>query len=530
MKKMKVAAAAMFVLSLPVMAQAMEFQTPGTLGMGRAGVARTTDAYATFINPAGLAFHEKGFSMNLGGGFGVAINSSLADNVDKMSKIDTSKLSYTTTGNAVTDAALATASTAQAVQALAIISDVQKNKGELTVNVDLAAAFQFGNFGIGIGGGSELGAGIKSVDTVNLRTGTTASAGGATANAEALANVQNLVKDMNNGTTPVGAVNTSTAYQSQTYFTQEQWLTVYNKIKTAVPGISDAEAATLANKVGNELGNPATPMADLTKDQVVSGLTLAADTFSGGSLDNNNTTVALTGIALFEVPISYGYKFDFGPKGKLGVGASAKIMQGTVYYQEALLFKDFKDGSSDFTKKIKDNKADSTTFGIDLGAMYRLEDVKYVGPINVGLVAKNINAPKFDGPKINGVTADKIKVEPQLRAGVGLDPFSWLSIAADMDLTKNKTVLPGRDSQLIGGGLEAHFDHWYILWLALRGGVYKNIGETGSKPIITLGFSLGPQWLRFDLNGAFATETARYDNKSYPNEAKVEFGLSTTFF
>ena len=53
MKKM-MTAVALLGLSLPVMAQALEFQTPGALGMGRAGVARTTDAYATFINPAGL--------------------------------------------------------------------------------------------------------------------------------------------------------------------------------------------------------------------------------------------------------------------------------------------------------------------------------------------------------------------------------------------------------------------------------------------------------------------------------------------
>lgn len=529
MKKIGIAVT-LLTLSLPVMAQAMEFQTPGALGMGRAGVARTTDAYATFINPAGLAFHEKGFSMNLGGGVGVRINSSLAENVDKMSKLDTSKLSYDTvnTGNpaqdANTNAANAAASTAQAVQALAIIDDVKKNKGEVTVNVDLALAFQFGNFGIGVGGGSELGAGIKSVDTVNLRTGTTTSAGGTTPSAVSLANVNNLVADMNGGTAPTVTTNT------QTYFDQTQWQTVVDKIKTAIPGITDAAAATLANTVGTEFSKPDIKTADLTKDQLVSGLSLAADTFSGGSLDNNNTSVVLTGIALFEVPISYGYKFDFGSNGQLGVGASAKIMRGTVYYQEALLFKDFKDGSSDFTKKIKDNQTESTTLGVDLGLMYRLEDVKYVGPINVGLVGKNLNSPAFDGPTVNGLKADKVKVEPQVRAGVGLDPLSWLSIAADMDLSKNKTVLPGRNSQLIGGGLEAHFDHWYILWLALRGGVYKNIGEGGSKPVITAGLSLGPQWLRFDVNGAFATEKAKYDNKSYPNEAKVEFGLSTAFF
>lgn len=522
-------AVALLSLSLPVMAQAMEFQTPGTLGMGRAGVARTTDSYSTFINPAGLAFHEKGFSMNLGGGVGVVINATLADNVDKMSKLSLDKLSYTTTGVAATDATLAAESTAQAVQALAIISDVQKNKGELTVNVDLSLAFQIRSFGVGIINSTEFGAGIGTVDTDNLRTGTTTSASG-TPDAVSLANVQNLVKDLNGGTTPVGAVDVNTAYQAQSYFDKAQWDTVYNKILTTIPGITPAEAAALANNVGTQLSSSGTQLAGLSKDQVVSGLSLAASSFSGGALKDNKTTVNLVGISLFEVPIAYGHKFDFGTKGKLGLGAAAKVMRGTVYYQEAFLFKDFEGGSSDFTKKAKDSKADSTSFGIDLGALYRLEDVKYIGPINVGLALKNLNAPKFDGPKDALGKTSSVKVEPQARLGLGLDPFSWLSIAADMDVTKNKTVISGRDSQLIGGGLEAHFDHWYALWLAIRGGAYKNIADSGSKPVITLGLSLGPQYLRLDINGAFATKTAKYDNKSYPNEAKVEFGLSTAFF
>jgi len=520
MKKM-LTAVALLGLSLPVTAQAVEFQTPGALGMGRAGVARTTDAYAAFINPAGLAFYEKAFSTKFNVGLGVVISSSLADNVDKIGKLDTDNLTYTATGNAAVDAAAASASTAQAVQALAIVDDIDKSDGSLAVNVDLALAFQFKSFALGISGMSEIGGRVGTFDRNNLRTGDETLTG-----TPALANIQDLVTDMNGGVAPTTTVNT------QTYFSQTQWQTVVDEIKLAIPGVSDAEAATLANNVGNSFADPNTNTAGLTSDQVVSGLDLAAQSFSGGSLDNNRTTINLVGIALAEVPFSYGHKFDFGTMGKLGVGGSVKVMRGTVYFQEALLFQDFKDGSSDFTKRVKDNKAESTTFGVDLGALWRLEDVKYIGPINVGLVAKNLNSPSFDGPKnpTTGAATSKVKVEPQARLGVALDPFSWLSLAADMDLTKNKTVLSGRDSQLIGGGLEAHFDHWYAMWFAFRAGAYKNIGMSGSKPVITAGFSLGPQWLRFDVNGAFATEKARYDNKSYPNEAKVEFGLSTAFF
>jgi hypothetical protein len=244
---------------------------------------------------------------------------------------------------------------------------------------------------------------------------------------------------------------------------------------------------------------------------------------SAKTIDQNETTVLLSGISIAEIPIAYGHKFDLGSFGKIGVGASFKVMQARVYGEEIAV--NTLKNSNDMTKRVKDSKADSTNIGLDLGALWRYEDLKTIGPINVGIVAKNLNSPEFDGPKDStGKAISKVKVEPQMRFGIGLEPFSWLSIAADLDLTKNKTVLAGRESQNIGGGLEAHMS-----WAALRLGIYQNIAESSDKPIITAGLSLGPNWLRLDIDAAMATETGRYDNKTYPREAKVEFGLSTMF-
>lgn len=525
--KKRMAAITLLGLSLPVMAQAAEFQTPGALGMGRAGVARTTNAYATFINPAGLAFYDKAFNMKLGAGVGVFISSSLADNIDKVGKLDlksTNSMNYTT-------AAEAANSTTKAVQFAGILDDLAQRKGNLAVNVDLELAFQVQNFGLGIIGTTELGAGVKDVDTLNMRTGP------ATTGADAATNVNTLAMNMVNPTyTNVSQITAADAARpSTTIFTAAQ----YNQIVTAFQnaggaGVTTQTAQALASKLEAQLATTGTNgnVTNLTPEQLVAAITLTANTISptNGSIDNNTSTVLLTGLALVEVPLAYGHKFDLGSFGKLGIGAAAKIMQGSVYYNVQRV-KELED-SKDATDKAKDRHVESTQFGIDLGALWRMEDVKFIGPVSVGLALKNLNTPKFDGPKdpVTLADTDKIKVEPQGRVGVALEPFSWLSLAADMDITKNKTVLPGRESQLFGGGLEAHFDHWYALWLAIRAGAYKNIAESGGKPIITAGISLGPQYLRLDINGAFATEKARYDNKSYPNEAKVEFNLSTAFF
>lgn len=509
-------AVALLGLSLPVMAQAAEFQTPGALGMGRAGVARTTDAYATFINPAGLAFHEKGFSMKLGGGVGVAVSSSLADNMDKVGKLDldTSKMNYTTTGNSTADAAAAAAATTKAAQFAGVLVDINDKKGDLAVNVDLNLAFQFRSYGLGIIGTSELGAGIGNVDLVNIRAG----------NATTTTTVSTLYTDIGASTS---APNVGTA----TYFTQPD----YNKIVTALQAAGAtnlAQAQAIVTKLEVELKSSGNTTG-MTAAQIAQGLQVIVPSLSTGtanSIDNNKTTVLLRGIAVAEVPLAYGHKFDLGRFGKLGIGGAAKIMQGTVYSSDVEVMK-LKD-SKDATTKVKDNHAESTQFGLDLGALWRTEDIRFIGPINVGLAMKNLNSPKFDGPKnsLTGAATDKIKIEPQARLGLGLDPLSWLSLAADMDLTKNKSILPGRDSQLIGGGVEFHFDHWYAAWLAVRLGAYKNIGQDGSKPVLTAGLSLGPQYLRLDINGAVATAKGTYDNKSVPLEGKVEFGLSTAFF
>ncbi|MDD2853118.1 MAG: conjugal transfer protein TraF [Desulfuromonadaceae bacterium] len=497
-------------LSLPVMAQAMEFQTPGTLGMGRSGVARTTDAYATFINPAGLAFSEKTFSMKLGAIAGVAITSSLADNIDKVGKLelDSSDMTYTT-GASISEVS---AATAKAAQFAGILNDLNDKKGDLTVNVNLALGFQYSTYGFGIIGVSEVGAGIGTIDLINIRAG----------NETMTTSVSQLATDI--GVVP----NSSNGIA--TYFGQTQYDGVVTALRNA-GSITQQQAQDLVSTLETKLKAEGVNTSGLTPDQIAQGLITIAPSLGGtaDTIDNNKTTVLLRGIAIAEIPLAYGYKFDLGKFGKLGVGGAAKIMQGTVYSTDVEVMS--LDDSSDITDRVKDNHSESTQFGIDLGALWRLEDVRYIGPVNVGLALKNLNSPKFDGPTdpITGAVASKVKVQPQARIGIALDPASWLSIAADMDLTKNKTVIEGRDSQLLGGGIEARFDNWYALYLALRAGAYKNIGETGSKPIITAGLSLGPQWLRLDVNGAFATEKAQYDNKSYPNEAKVEFGLSTAF-
>jgi hypothetical protein len=300
----------------------------------------------------------------------------------------------------------------------------------------------------------------------------------------------------------------------------------------AKTGATTAVAQTLANAVGAKLAATDTRLAGLTEEEIVAGFIKAAENFAGGSLEQNLTTIELTGLALFQVPVSYGHKFYLGGFGELGLGATIKVMQGAVYWQETTLVSGFKQrGSSSFVSLAKDNRVDSTTFGVDLGALWRYEEIPALGPINVGFVAKNINSPKFEGPEVttpSGVTMNSsqtsVTIKPQARLGIALDPTEWLTIVADMDVTRNSTIRPTTDSQNLGGGVEFHWQYW-----AMRLGAYKNVADTSRNGILTAGMSFGPQWCRFDIDLAAATDTGVYDGTTYPREAKVEFGLSTAF-
>lgn len=482
MKKI-MTAALLCCVSLPVMAQAASFKPLGKTGMGGAGVAITTDSFAGYWNPAGLAFHDKSFSAKFNGGVGVNLTSALAENTDKLGKLDFDNLNDL---NVDSNPAALTAA-GEAVQFIGILEDIDNRGGTMTATPGGALAFQYANYGLGAFVSSELNVYVNEVDRVNIRPASDTTT-------------------LSQFATNIGA----TTGRPTPIFSSSQ----YSAILAAFSG-NAAVVDTLERQLAasNETG--------LTTDQMTQALIDMGGSFSGSntSIDNNTTTLALKGLLLTEVPIAYGYKFDLKKFGELGIGGAVKVMMGTTYgsivkIQEAK-------GSEEIIEKVTDSKTDSTTLGVDLGVVWRKE-LPVVGQFNAGLVAKNLNSPEFDNP---AGFAGKTKVEPQVRMGVAVDPFSWLTVAADMDMTKNKTLAQGVDSRNFGFGAEFR----PFSAFALRCGMYTNLVDSSVGPVGTFGLSLGPQWLRFDLDGAVATKTTKFDNDTYPREASVEFALSTMF-
>ena len=232
-------------------------------------------------------------------------------------------------------------------------------------------------------------------------------------------------------------------------------------------------------------------------------------------------TVTTRGIALLEAPVSYGYLLDAGKLGHIGLGITGKYLYGEVTSSTKQIF-DTVNGtiisSEDLTEDLSKNRHGSSSWGIDLGALWKTGSFLPI-PVTVGLVGKNLNAPSFTAK--NG---DKITIDPQVRAGLSAELLSWLDLVADVDVIRNTTLVPGLKSQKLGGGAEFRpFES-----LKLRAGGYTDFAESGSGAV-TAGLSVGVPTIFLDLDGAYGLGTVRYDNHSYPSEAKVQCSLNLAF-
>ncbi|MCX5850588.1 MAG: conjugal transfer protein TraF [Deltaproteobacteria bacterium] len=226
------------------------------------------------------------------------------------------------------------------------------------------------------------------------------------------------------------------------------------------------------------------------------------------AMDEGYTYVQLTGLSYAEIPISYGYRFDTS-MGTFNVGGSLKIMPAYTYDKEVKI----DTASGDIQSELNDAKETDTSFGIDLGFLYRPTSLQSLA---VGLVMKNINTPKFDT-----TTNRELEVKPQVRAGVAYDLSSSLTLALDMDLTKNATFLPDYDSQFIGGGVNYH----PFNWLSVRGGLMQNIQESNDGTVLTGGFGFGIKWLQVDLAGQYSLKQGEFDGNTIPRYGRVQMSL-----
>ncbi|MFZ3012174.1 MAG: conjugal transfer protein TraF [Nitrospira sp.] len=193
--------------------------------------------------------------------------------------------------------------------------------------------------------------------------------------------------------------------------------------------------------------------------------------------------MALRGLEARQLAFSYAYAFS---DKTFAIGITAKVIQGAAY-----------NGSTDLTGGSGVSTTDhfgkpniSTTYGIDLGAIYRPSSWA-----RFAVVAKDINKPTFDA-----AGGSELTLEPQVRFGVAINPYSSLTLSADVDATSNKTFVPGVKNQLLSLGLEQTI---LSEFLSFRIGTFKNMQDASTPFVPTAG--LGIRWFNFraDAGGGY---------------------------
>lgn len=215
--------------------------------------------------------------------------------------------------------------------------------------------------------------------------------------------------------------------------------------------------------------------------------TFGSPTFVG----NNTSTVTGTGIVGVEPTVSFATQFTE----KLYIGANAKMIKANTYlYSQTITSGDF----SNFTDNLDNSKTASNKAAVDAGILF-----VPIKSFNVGLVGRNLNSPKF--PIVGG--AGDLKLEPQYRAGVAWKPFSHLTVSADYDVTKNKTLTPGFEDQTVAAGVELTLPKEIM---SFRGGLYKNTAANDSNIVYTAGVGLRIFALRINVAGAYDFQEREY--------------------
>lgn len=225
----------------------------------------------------------------------------------------------------------------------------------------------------------------------------------------------------------------------------------------------------------------ATPGGDgLTLDVVkngTNGTPTAQDQYLNQSILTGKHTPYGVVLGLVEIPIAYGHTF-YTRAGDINIGIAPKFILASAYsYSTPISFVDINSSKPKFDTNTMQT---TQTFGLDLGVLYT---PAFLPNLNIGLVAKNLNAPRV---AVSGSNA-YVQLTQQVRAGVSYEMLNFLTLAFDIDVLPNDTLsIVSPKSQMIGGGLLADFT-----FIDFRIGAMRDLySKSGEGTILTTGVNL----------------------------------------
>ena len=425
MKAFPLALCIVTILFAALAAQAYEFQPIGfeSIGMGGAGVASASGAYAGYYNPALLTKHPYSVEVSLSGGTGIR-EYNLADNIDKLHDVDLDQIFDDILNNAVTEEDEANITTT-----LEVLTAMSGGQNGLFLMPTVSLGVQAQNIGFGVFGIAD-GSARAIIDPDHLRM---------------------IVHDT----------------ETDTY---------------------------LEYTSGTVVESNADDYADYSLEYAI---------------DNDLNYLRLDGMALAEAPVSYARKFDL-PLGAISIGGSLKYMEAMTYAGRTRIDTE----SGEIQDQLDDNKKTSSALGVDVGLLLQPTAMPN---LTFGLVAKNVNSPKFKSP----VDDSDVKVKPMLRAGVAMALLNnTMDLAVDYDLTKNANSAD-TESQYLGGGVNFHPSSW----LSVRAGAMQNVADSNEGTSLTAGLGFGLKWLQLDIAGVMSTKKGHFEGNSIPRYTRLNVSL-----
>lgn len=212
----------------------------------------------------------------------------------------------------------------------------------------------------------------------------------------------------------------------------------------------------------------------LTLDVVNGGNNGKDDYLNSSILTGKHTPYGVV-LGLVEIPLAYGHTF-YTRAGDINIGIAPKFILASAYrYNTPISF------SETPNIKFDTNTIQMTqTFGLDLGVLYT---PAFLPNLNIGLVAKNLNAPKINLSGSDGY----VRLTQQVRAGVSYEMLNFLTLALDVDVLPNNTLsIANPKSQMIGGGILADFT-----FIDFRIGAMRDLhSKSGEGTILTTGMNL----------------------------------------